>query len=306
MKKLNKSISNKLKNNKIFYDLLNLKLIKRKNLEVFSSRTRDMRIAVLKDTISNVIFLSSINHSYKVYKKEIAQFEKQSKKNNISVDKIGKKRVKFISPNDDLRRYSYIKNKIKNKSVLDFGCGIGTFLSLAKKVASEFNGYEVNIPLIKKLNNRFKLFTSLDSINKSYDFITMFHVLEHLPDPIIVLKKIRNNLKKNGKIIIEIPHSKDLLFNLDEFKKFSLWSEHLVLHTEKSIKKILIVSGYKNIKVEYIQRYNFLNHFRWFLEQKPQGHTIYKKYNDQSLINSYEKFLKKNKLTDTLLVTASK
>jgi len=61
-----------------------------------------------------------------------------------------------------------------------------------------------------------------------------------------------NTKKKNGKIIVEVPHANDFLLELDElkeFKKFSFWSEYLILHTYLSLKKVLRQAGFKNIKV---------------------------------------------------------
>ena len=48
----------------------------------------------------------------------------------------------------------------------------------------------------------------------------MFHVLEHLPNQIDILKKLKNNLRKNGKIIIEVPSANDLLISLEDLKSF--------------------------------------------------------------------------------------
>lgn len=59
----------------------------------------------------------------------------------------------------------------------------------------------------------------------------MFHVLEHIPHQLETLKILRKKLKKNGKIIIEVPHSEDFLLEFDElieFKHFTFWSEHLI------------------------------------------------------------------------------
>ena len=71
----------------------------------------------------------------------------------------------------------------------------------------------------------------------------MFHVLEHIPYQIDTLKILKSKLKKGGKIIIEVPHAEDFLIlqeELKEFKNFTFWSEHLILHTYKSLKSILL------------------------------------------------------------------
>lgn len=135
----------------------------------------------------------------------------------------------------------------------------------------------------------------------------MFHVLEHIPYQIETLKVLKSKLKNKGKIIIEVPHAEDFLIlqeELKEFKNFTFWSEHLILHTRKSLKTVLLKSGFKNIKIHYYQRYNFSNHLGWFLKRKPGGHNFYKGIVSDELNSSYSENLKKIGQTDTLIAIA--
>ena len=135
----------------------------------------------------------------------------------------------------------------------------------------------------------------------------MFHVLEHIPFQIDTLKAIKSKLKNNGKIIIEVPHAEDFLIlqdELKEFKDFTFWSEHLILHTYKSLKTVLIKAGFRNINIQYYQRYNFSNHLGWFLKKKPGGHNFFKKLSSKKINDSYTKNLEKLGQTDTLIAIA--
>ena len=137
----------------------------------------------------------------------------------------------------------------------------------------------------------------------------MFHVLEHLPNPIQILKNLKNRLERKGRIIIEVPSSHDFLFkfeNLKNFRKFTFWSEHLILHTETSLNKFLKIAGFKNIKISHFQRYNLANHVGWFLSGKPGGHERHENLFSGEINENYKKFLEKNKTTDTLIAIASK
>jgi hypothetical protein len=119
---------------------------------------------------------------------------------------------------------------------------------------------------------------------------------------------LKSKLLKKGKIIIEVPSAQDLLLNLDgfnDFKKFSFWSEHLILHTENSLKKILNRAGFKKIKIHYYQRYNFSNHLGWFIKKKPGGHISFKHLCDKKINESYIDYLKRIKRTDTLIAIAN-
>jgi 2-polyprenyl-3-methyl-5-hydroxy-6-metoxy-1,4-benzoquinol methylase len=133
----------------------------------------------------------------------------------------------------------------------------------------------------------------------------MFHVLEHIPYQVEILKEIKKKLKKNGKVIIEVPHANDFLLRLKEFKKFTFWSEHLILHTENSLRKILEVSNFKKINIKYYQRYNFSNHLGWFINRMPGGHNHYKNISDSKINKDYSDYLIRKKNTDTQIDIAS-
>ena len=147
----------------------------------------------------------------------------------------------------------------------------------------------------------------MDDVEYKFNLITMFHVLEHIPHQVKILKALKKKLNKNGKIIIEVPHAKDFLIeclNIKEFKNFTFWSEHLVLHTIKSLEKVIKKAGFKKIKLIYFQRYNINNHFGWIIKGKPGGHDFYKKLFGKNFQERYEVFLKKKGYTDTIIATA--
>jgi len=274
--------------NPILKEFKDLKLIHNKNLVVISNSTRDAKIKVLQDKEARIIIL-------KKYKKK-----NYYKNKDLNIK---------INNEDDLRRYKQFKKLFKGrKKILDFGCGWGGFLNNFKK-SQNVIGVEIRESCKKFINKKFKfnVYDDLNYIGSKFDIITMFHVLEHIPYQLKVLKNIKKKLKNKGKIIIEVPHAQDFLLeilNLESFKKFTFWSEHLVLHTEKSLKKLLKEAGYKNIKINFYQRYNLNNHFGWMLKNKPGGHKIYKNLFKNKLKEKYENFLINKKLSDTLIAIA--
>ena len=57
-------------------------------------------------------------------------------------------------------------------------------------------------------------YSSTKEQKSKYDTVFMFHVLEHLYNPLETLKDIKNNLlEHNGYIVIEVPHARDFLLN---------------------------------------------------------------------------------------------
>ena len=119
--------------NPIFQDLIKLKLIKRNNLKILFHKTRDKKIRVLQDQKSKIIFLEEdVNNEKKYIKKPSSPYFQH-------LQKI--KKLKVLK--DDKNRFNLFKKEIKNKKILDYGCGMGGFLSLANKISKLCEGYEI-------------------------------------------------------------------------------------------------------------------------------------------------------------------
>jgi 2-polyprenyl-3-methyl-5-hydroxy-6-metoxy-1,4-benzoquinol methylase len=299
--------------NPIYDELIKLKLIKKLNLITLNNKTRDKKIKVIKDLKTKIIFLEkyiTTNKYYSLlkYKDDDRKVSDKSKRKIANV-KTFSGNIKTPIIEDDYRRASQFEKNLKNKDILDFGCGWGGFLRNIKNYKS-LSGVELRKECINFIKNNIKKIDISDNINsfdKKFDLITMFHVLEHIPYQTETLKVLKSKLKNKGKIIIEVPHAEDFLIlqeELKEFKNFTFWSEHLILHTYKSLKSILLKSGFKNINIQYYQRHNFSNHLGWFLKRKPGGHNFYKEIVSDKLNLSYCENLKKLGQTDTLIAIA--
>ena len=216
------------------------------NVETFYPRTRDREdISVLRDVESGILFLSRFDHINNYHYKGIVHDQ-----NSIT----------HQMEKDDIRRYTQFEDIITSKAILDYGAGAGGFASLAANI-SDTHSYDLCIPIGGNA-------TALDTIphDAQYDVITMFHVLEHLTEPIETLQQLYLNLKPGGHLIIEVPHARDILLNIEAFRAKSLWSEHLILHTRISLLAFLRAAGFKQIGITGYQRYDYLNHVKWGFE----------------------------------------
>ena len=298
--------------NPIYNDLKKLNLINDTRL-INLNKTRDKNIKVIQDFKTKIIFLEKYITSNKYYA-SLKYGDVDKKTSDKVIRKIanikthcGNIKTPIIS--DDYRRASQFKKNLKNKKILDFGCGWGGFLNNIKNYKS-LSGVELRKECLEYIKNNIKkinISKNINSFEHKFDVITMFHVLEHIPYQIETLKILKSRLKKKGKIIIEVPHAEDFLIlqdELKEFKNFTFWSEHLILHTHDSLKKTISKAGFKNIKIQYYQRYNFSNHLGWFLRRKPGGHNLYKEIISKKLNDSYIKNLIRLGQTDTLIATA--
>ena len=208
---------------------------------------------------------------------------------------------------DDLRRLEQHKDLLKDKEVLDFGCGSGGFLREIQQFSNKAVGIELEKRVKNYWNGTIEINQTLDEVlskDEKFDVITLFHVLEHLKDPINMLKKISKCLRPEGRIIIEVPSSEDALLTLYEcepFQNFSYWSQHLFLFNNKTLELLIQKSGLTIHSIENYQRYTLNNHLYWLSKGLPNGHNIWSFLNSDELNSSYSETLKKIKKTDTLL-----
>ena len=100
--------------------------------------------------------------------------------------------------------------------LLDIGAGIGTFLSLARdRLGWEVTGAEVSTSAIQIARQRYGLelltgrVEDLDLPTGSYDLITLWHVLEHVPSPAHTLDLCHQLLTSNGLLGIAVPNDDD-------------------------------------------------------------------------------------------------
>ena len=93
-------------------------------------------------------------------------------------------------------------------TLLDIGSGTGDFLKLAKDNGWEAKGVEPNAAarnLAKQKN--LEVFETIDMLSgQTYDVITLWHVLEHLPNLELVTQKIAHLLKPGGTLVVAVPN----------------------------------------------------------------------------------------------------
>ena len=205
---------------------------------------------------------------------------------------------------DDQRRFDTLRASLLNKKVLDFGCGNGGFLLHAETIAMNVAGVELEKRVQKHWEGRLNIFPSIESIIGEYDLITAFHVLEHLPNPKEILKKLAGHLAPKGRLIIEVPSSDDALITLydcDDFQHFTYWSNHLFLYNEKTLAMLAEKTGLKTLSIDYEQRYPLSNHLYWLSQGQPGGHKEWKSLNSPDLNDEYAKALAKIGKSDTII-----
>lgn len=179
---------------------------------------------------------------------------------------------------DDHRRFRMLKPLLLNRTLLDFGCGAGGFLNLAKTVASEVAGVELEKRVTEYWGTHLEVHSGLDNLDKKFEIVTAFHVVEHLNDPREVLRQLGHCLAHGGRLIVEVPNADDALLTLyqsNEFQRFTYWSQHLFLFNIQTLQMLVQQAGLRLLAVEQIQRYHLSNHLYWLSRGKPGGHKLW-------------------------------
>ena len=137
-------------------------------------------------------------------------------------------------------------------SLLDVGAGTGDFLKVAKKKGWEVYGTEPN-PNASKLASEkgVKLGTSLkDFAGKQFDVITLWHVLEHIPNLEETISELSSLVKPKGVLIIAVPNFKS--FDAKYYGKY--WAAYDVprhlWHFSKEAMENLFAKNFKLKKIE--------------------------------------------------------
>ncbi len=145
----------------------------------------------------------------------------------------------------------------KNKCILDFGCGSGEFLSYCSNKSWKATGVEPDEDA-RNIAGRQKgvnVFESLDELvnnnDRKYDIITLWHVIEHVPELDIIIDRLKNILKCDGFLIIALPNP--MSWDAQHYGKY--WAaydlpRHLYHFTEQTIKQLLSKHNFKSLRIQ--------------------------------------------------------
>jgi SAM-dependent methyltransferase len=150
--------------------------------------------------------------------------------------------------------------------ILDIGCGKGRFLAQARKAGWECMGIE---PTERSWRVAVQEY-GLDVVTKplkddhfspqSFEVVTLWHTLEHIPDPVSVMSSAYRWLVPGGLAVVAIPNIASLQARLGG----SLWfhldpPRHLSHFTPKTANRLLVSCGFENPQVRFF--YPELNGF---------------------------------------------
>lgn len=168
------------------------------------------------------------------------------------VDKIyqGVKKINLKS------KFKIVQRHTSGKKLLDVGAGTGDFLVVAKKNGWIVNGVEPNSTAnIKASEKGLNLKYSLDDFSyEKFDVITLWHVLEHVPNLTNQVTRLSNLLGEGGTLIIAVPNFKS--FDALYYKNF--WAAFDVPRHLWHFSKTAITKLFQKEDMELVKTYPML------------------------------------------------
>lgn len=155
----------------------------------------------------------------------------------------------YRAGNVALQRFSRLSKLLSQGArCLDAGSSSGEFVYLLGKRGFDAHGVEANLPYAEYSQKELGISVCISPFSEyqtdeRFDLITMFHVLEHLENPVRDLSSLAGFLKPDGKLVIEVPN---ILYPDMSFSH--KWHPgHLFSFTDQTLSMLLEKSGFKVI-----------------------------------------------------------
>lgn len=181
----------------------------------------------------------------------------------------------------------------KSGSLLDVGCGNGSFLEIAKKFSRNVCGIDASAYCTKTcrekgLNVHCGELEEVNFPNSSFDVVTIFHVIEHVLNPRSLLVEVRRILKVGGCVVVRTPNVDSKISKATG--PYWGWMNppfHLYYFSPSSLSKILKSTGFSVdlITTRFSPEYNrgFFTEFLFSMYRRMTTKTMHGTYSKDSV-----------------------
>ncbi len=167
--------------------------------------------------------------------------------------------------------------------LLDFGCGGGSFLRRMHQQGWHVVGMDVSSDVVERVHAETGLPVMLGTLPNpeleanSFDLITMWHALEHVPDPLGAVREAHRLLAPGGKIMVAAPNIDSLAFRtfgqswfgLDlprHYTHFAPWTLHFMLER----------GGFRDVRIRMIRHSSWIRHSARLACLQPHAQPIHR------------------------------
>ena len=155
----------------------------------------------------------------------------------------------------------------QNGRLLDVGCATGVFLNMMREHGWNVEGVEISDELASYARNTFSLVVHIKDltmeklVSEPFHVVTLFDVIEHIPDPNLMIAACKDLLAKDGILLIRTPTEEGLFRSIAkmiyrmsltkiEFQMLWFYSfEHIHSFSLSTLAIILKKHGFSVLKV---------------------------------------------------------
>lgn len=178
------------------------------------------------------------------YSKEYRQIRQESPNENY---------IAFMEHRAHAQRDFILKHADRESlgRVMDIGCGCGTLLNALAPHADALSGFETDSMMANhardhRVDERIAIHNAhfvADQTAELFDLVAMSHVLEHVPEPAIFLKKLLEGpLSESGLLFVEVPNDPSHWLKIQIDEKYRGLG-HVNYFTPKSLQQVIEAAG---------------------------------------------------------------
>ena len=188
---------------------------------------------------------------------------------------------------DDLKRHisaimdiASMDTAINGKVVIDIGASNGLYLNGINHFAKKAIGIEPNTEQRDRLSPHFDMYPCIEAALMDYrgkvDTVTMWHVLEHVEDPVGFMMEASQLLCPQGKIYLSTPNRNDVLMRVlpDQFPAFFYRAWHPFYYSPQSLSETIANAGLVTLFLQGYHSWGIGNALGWCRDKKPVGRGV--------------------------------
>ncbi len=161
------------------------------------------------------------------------------------------------------KRLKDIHKLKKPGRLLDVGCAMGFFLDAASNLGWNIEGVEISDFAAKYAREELGYNVYVGDFQKvkipihCFDLVTMWDIIEHVPDPVGTLKKAHSLLKKDGLLVLTTPDVGSLpaMITRHRWVGYKLSDEHLMYFSKDTLSKLCEKAGLKIIRTHQVGKH---------------------------------------------------
>ena len=163
-----------------------------------------------------------------------------------------------------LRVHYRLPRWVPEGRVLEIGCGPGYFLTVLRDLGWQPTGLEWDAEFARRVSRETGIRVletpeSLEAVpDETFDAVVLWHVLEHVPDPVGTMREARRVLKRRGELRMEVPNALSLSATL--LKPYSAGiaePRHFFHFSPRTLALVLRAAGWTDFHIRTIPKGNW-------------------------------------------------